>query len=150
MMPAGVHEFASDLPEQISIWTTNVYVLGGIAFQYTMRFIDGENDRGIYVCPTTTETGRDGEQMFILFSEGYWYVCEGKFACAKKPCEIRQACFRTRADFWKSEWHSWEINVRRDNTPGRKYTDGQWSAGKWSGALWCETTQTAQFTRAAD
>ncbi len=77
MMPAGVHEFASDLPEQISIWTTNVYVLGGIAFQYTMRFIDGENDRGIYVCPTTTETGRDGEQMFILFSEGYWYVCEG-------------------------------------------------------------------------
>ena len=138
MMPAGVHELASDLPKQISIGTAKAFK-DGYAFHYTMTFIEGANDRGVYVCPTTTETGREGEQMFILFSEGYWYACEGKFACPENQFEIRQACFRTTADFWKSEWHSWEINSRRDNTPGRKYTDGQWSAGEWSGALRCET-----------
>ena len=138
MMPAGVHELASGLPKQISIGTTKAFK-NGYAFHYTMKSIAGANDRGVYVSPTTTETGRDGEQMFILFSEGYWYACEGKFACPENQFEIRQACFRATADFWKSEWHSWEINSRRDNTPGRKYTDGQWSAGEWSGALRCET-----------
>ncbi len=139
MLPAGVHELASGLPKQISIGTTKAFK-NGYAFHYTMKSIAGANDRGVYVCPTTTETGRDGEQMFILFSEGYWYACEGTFEeNVANPFEIRQACFRTKADFWKADWHSWDMNGSRDNTPGCKYRDGQWSAGEWSGELWCAT-----------
>ena len=138
MLVAGVHELASGLPKQISIGTANAFK-DGYAFHCTMTFIEGANDKGAYTCPSTTETGRDGEQMFILFAEGYWHACEGKLAEAENLFEIRQACFRTTADFWTADWHSWEMNCRRDKEPGRKYTDGQWSAGEWGGALWCET-----------
>ena len=138
MLVAGAHELASGLPKQISIGTANAFK-DGYAFHYTMTFIEGANDKGVYVCPSTTETGRDGEQMFILFAEGYWHACEGKFADAENLFEIRQACFRTTADFWTADWHSWEMNCRRDKEPGRKYTDGQWFAGEWAGALWCQT-----------
>ena len=79
MMPAGVHEFVSNLPEQISIGTRKAWKDDNV-FRYTMKSIAGANDRGVYVCPTTTETGRDGEQMFILFSDGHWYACEGTLA----------------------------------------------------------------------
>ena len=85
MMPAGVHELASGLPKQISIGTTKAFK-DGRAFHYTMKFIEGANDKGVHVCPSITETGRDGEQMFTLFAEGYWHACEGKNLQMQRTC----------------------------------------------------------------
>ena len=116
-------------PEQLWIATQKAYTQ-----QWPFPYVLFD---GINVCNTqTTQNGQLGEILAILPADsatGSWFVAfEGKMVGSQFV--PRQACFRTKEQFWEAGWHNWETNqkvCKDDQAP-----DPEWDA-EWS--LNCQT-----------
>ena len=126
---------SGDPPGQNAIGTSTVFkkkypfknVLQKVGYQRSVY--------GLCLCQNTTETGRDGEKMFILGQGHWWYACEG--TTAEGRAQIRQACFCTREAFFEASNHNWAMNKGRDTKA--EVTWQNCYDGEWSGELMCET-----------
>lgn len=132
----GMHDKVSEMPRTITIGTATAFH-NRCAFKYEMHHVGGGKDYGFYICRTTTETGLPGEHLFIVSDGEYWYACEGKLVADE--LSIRQACFRTSANYWTRTSHKWEMNGQRSTDADCKWADGKWQTGQWGGKLTCET-----------
>ena len=84
------------------------------SLRYVLYAIWYENEPcGMYVCDGKTKIGLPGERIFILGHGKYWYACEGKIAAGQ--LKIRQSCFRTQEEFYKTGDHNWQTNLSRHN-----------------------------------
>lgn len=128
-----LHDELADIPVGIGVGTTRAW-RNNYAFMYNLVELSGFK---LHVCNQVTETGLPGEKLFIVGHGGFWYACEGTMRNGEQS--IRQACFRTREDYWERGWHSWEVNSDRHTGPFPRYSDGWWMAGTWNGDLLCET-----------